>query len=126
MQIKHNDLFNITLSDHEDGAVHAKLEVNRDSDILSGHFPGHPVVPGASMLQAVKEVLETALNTPIKLKKAEHLKFMAMIEPENTPFVDLDITYEPGDNGVIHVSAKLVSGDVVHFKFRGSFIKYQS
>ncbi len=122
MQVMHNDLFNITFSEHEDGAVHAKLEVNRDSDILRGHFPGHPVVPGASMLQAVKDVLENALNKPITLKKAQHLKFMAMIDPENTPFVDLDITYKPGDNDDINVSAKLVSGDVVHFKFQGTFV----
>ncbi len=122
MQVGQHDLFNITFSEHEDGAVHAKLEVNPDSDILRGHFPGHPVVPGASMLQAVKDVLENALNKPVTLKKAQHLKFMAMIDPENTPIVDLDITYKHGDDDDINVAAKLVSGDVVHFKFQGTFV----
>ena len=52
-----NDLFSIEKVTHEDGAIKATLGINSDSEILKGHFPGHPVVPGACMLQITKEVL---------------------------------------------------------------------
>jgi len=75
------------------------------------------------MLQIVKEVLEAALDTSLRLTKADYLKFMAMIDPENTRLVDLDIAYEYIDDADINVTAKLMNGEVVCFKFQGRFVK---
>lgn len=118
-----NDLFSIETINHEGGVITVTLGVNADSEILKGHFPGHPVVPGACMLQITKEVLEDVLQTPLRLKKADQLKFMTMIDPANTPRVELDITYKYQDDGSIMAHAKLSNPDTVYFKFQGSFIK---
>jgi len=117
-----NDLFSIHQIAHEDGVIAATLGINQDSAILKGHFPGHPVVPGACMLQIIKEVLEEALNLSLRLKKADHLKFMTMIDPMNILIVNLDITYNYKDDGVIFLNAKLSNADVVYFKFQGDFV----
>lgn len=117
------DPFNIKSIAHEDGAVLAVLGINADSDILKGHFPGHPVVPGACMLQTVKEVLSDAVKQPVRLKKADSLKFMRMIDPENTETVLLDIAYAFADDDTVNVIAKLSTAEVICFKFQGSFIK---
>lgn len=118
-----NDLFNIDKIVHQDSAILVVLGVSKDSKILKGHFPGHPVVPGACMLQIVKEVLESSFNHALILKKADQLKFMAMIDPSNTQSVQLDIEYKPLEDGSLAVNAKLSNTDVVHFKFQGSFVK---
>jgi 3-hydroxyacyl-[acyl-carrier-protein] dehydratase len=118
-----NDLFGIGKIAHEDGAISATLNINPDSEILKGHFPGLPVVPGACMLQIVKEVLEDSLGNPIQLKKADQLKFMTMIDPTSTSAVQLDITYKDAEDGIIGVTAKLSNTDTVYFKFLGSFVK---
>ena len=123
MPDKNNALFKISKLGHNDDRISAKLDINKDCDIFTGHFPGQPVVPGACMLQIVKEVLEIALDMPLRLKKADHLKFMAMIDPENTQAVDLDIAYKFEEDGDIIVTAKLMSGEVVCFKFQGRFIE---
>ena len=120
---KNNALFKISKLGHNDGHISAELDINKDCDIFTGHFPGQPVVPGACMLQIVKEVLEAALDTSLRLTKADYLKFMAMIDPENTRLVDLDIAYEYIDDADINVTAKLMNGEVVCFKFQGRFVK---
>jgi 3-hydroxyacyl-[acyl-carrier-protein] dehydratase len=123
MAAARNDLFGIGKIAHQHGAVSAALKINPDSEILKGHFPGHPVVPGACMLQIVKEVLEDALGCPLQIKKAYQLKFMTMIDPANTLAVQLDISYQYTDEGAIGITGKLSNPEAVYFKFQGSFIK---
>ena len=123
MSTANNNLFSIEEITDENGVIKAVLGVNADSAILKGHFPGHPVVPGACMLQITKEVLEDVLQTPLRLKKADQLKFMTRIDPANAPHVELDITYKYQDDGSIIANAKLSNPDVVYFKLQGSFIR---
>lgn len=121
MPLKNDALFNINKIMHDDGNINATLDINKGCNIFNGHFPGQPVVPGACMLQIVKEVLEAALNTSLRLKKADNLKFMAVIDPENTQTVKLEVACKfTGDD--VNVIAKLVNGDVVYFKLQGSFL----
>ncbi|HEY4325597.1 MAG TPA: hypothetical protein VGN20_16495 [Mucilaginibacter sp.] len=121
--IKKNDsLFKIDNLEHHESTIQASLNINKNSDIFSGHFPGQPVVPGACMLQIVKDVLETALNISLRLKKADYLKFMVMIDPEKTQAALLDLSYKFAEGDSIAVNAKLSTADIVCFKFQGQFI----
>lgn len=121
-----NDLFSIEKISHEDGIIRATLGINSNSEILKGHFPGHPVVPGACMLQITKEILESVLQTSLRLKKADQLKFMTMIDPADTPNVELDISYKHPEDNCIVVNAKLCSADTVYFKLQGSLVRTHS
>jgi 3-hydroxyacyl-[acyl-carrier-protein] dehydratase len=116
-----NEPFRIDKITHEDGAITAILVINQGSEIFKGHFPGQPVVPGACMLQILKEVLENALSLSLRLKKADHLKFISMVNPANTQTVQLDITYKHANESDINISAKLTSAATVCFKFQGVF-----
>jgi len=114
-----NEIFIINKLEHHEGFIKAELLVNKHSEILKGHFPGQPVVPGACMLQLIKDILERALDASLLLKKADHLKFINLIVPEGDRVVLLDLSYKTDEN--IGVSAKLLIGEVVCFKFQGSF-----
>jgi 3-hydroxyacyl-[acyl-carrier-protein] dehydratase len=116
------DIFAITKIEHQSNLVHAALDVNKDSGIFKGHFPGQPVVPGACMLQIVKDVLETALNIQLQLKKAGHLKFVSMIDPKIVQKVNLELTYKFSEKEIT-VTASLTCDGVVCFKFQGSFVE---
>jgi 3-hydroxyacyl-[acyl-carrier-protein] dehydratase len=118
-----NDLFSIKEITNEDGVIKAILNIDPASEILKGHFPGHPVVPGACMLQIIKEILEKELKARLRLKKADQLKFMAMIDPEVTSLVELDIVYKLPDDNNISANAKLSNPDTVYFKLQGNFVK---
>lgn len=110
-------IVSVTNANHH---IRAVLHINADDPILKGHFPGHPVVPGASMLQMVKEVLEDALQKPLLLKKGNQLKFMNLVDPTKSTEVQLEINYHIKEDG-IHANAKLSAADTVCFKFQGVF-----
>jgi 3-hydroxyacyl-[acyl-carrier-protein] dehydratase len=123
MPDKQGSIFEVSNTEHQNSGIKAVLIINKHCYIFKGHFPGWPVVPGACMLQILKEVLEDTLNTTLRLKKADHLKFIEMINPENTQSVDLDISYKFSQEGEIILTAELKAKGAVCFKFQGSFIK---
>jgi 3-hydroxyacyl-[acyl-carrier-protein] dehydratase len=115
-------LFCVDKVDHAGNIIKADLSINPDSSIFKGHFPGQPVVPGACMLQIMKEVLESALSSPVQLKKAANIKFTGMIDPLVTTAVQMELVYTPRE-GLINVTGKLTDGDRVCFKLNGMFGK---
>ncbi|MDP9077432.1 MAG: 3-hydroxyacyl-ACP dehydratase [Bacteroidota bacterium] len=115
MDAINDELFKVGKIGHADGLIKAELSINPYSAIFKGHFPGQPVVPGACMLQIVKEVLESALGQSLLIKKAGNLKFIGMIDPLVTTSVQLEIAYKFVEDGV-SVTGKLSDGDRVCFK----------
>jgi hypothetical protein len=55
--------------------------VPKDLDCFSGHFPGHPVVPGALQLDWVMDVAAELLDAPPRIAELESLKFPAPLGP---------------------------------------------
>ncbi len=121
MSASNSELFLIRQISHTDHTIRVKLGINEDAALLKGHFPGHPVVPGASMLQLVKDILEGALDTPLLLRKADHLKFLSLIAP-GIDEVDLEISYKIKEEPELFVTAKLCTATTVYFKLQGTFI----
>lgn len=113
-------LFKILSIVHQDDTVKADLKIERGNEIFKGHFPDQPVVPGASMLQAVKDVLEKALNQSLRLKKADNIKFLLLVEPGITHVLQLNLTYKLVDDQ-INITANLMAGEVVCMKLQGVF-----
>jgi len=114
-------IFRIDKITQAEEAITADLSINADSEIFHGHFPGQPVVPGACMLQLVKDVLESALGCSLQLKQAGHLKFISMISPRIEQTIQLYLTYMSAED--IAVVARLICGNTDCFKFQGTFIK---
>lgn len=83
----------------ESGSFTAQIFLNKDHDIFKGHFPGNPVTPGVCMIQIVKELTEEFTGSSLFLKTASNVKFMAIINPFETPDlkIQLDITENEGD-----------------------------
>jgi 3-hydroxyacyl-[acyl-carrier-protein] dehydratase len=114
-----NDLYTINTLAKEDGAATVVLSLNASHQIFKGHFPGQPVLPGACMLQMVKEIMELVTGSPLQLKKANHLKFISLVDPSKTRILQMDIMHEVDDG--IHVNATLLRDGDVCLKFSGVF-----
>jgi len=118
-----NDLFTFTDLQEEGNIVRTIIGLNPSHAIFAGHFPGQPVLPGACMMQMVKEVLAAYLGKPIKLVSASDLKFLAVVDPaENNP-IQMEIKVLP-ENDKIRVDAKLLDNATVLFKFKGLFVQH--
>jgi len=116
-------ILKIIALEHKENKILATLEINKESEIFIGHFAGHPVLPGACMLQIIKEVLQEALSLSFQLKKADHIKFLSLIDPQIHNNVELRLTYQSTkENGVTILADCRVQNETC-FKFKGSFIK---
>lgn len=81
----------------ENGHYIAQINLNKDHDIFKGHFPGNPVTPGVCMMQIVKELTEEFTGKKLFLKTASNVKFMAIINPFETP--ELTLQLDISENG---------------------------
>lgn len=117
-----DSLYKIISIDHSATEINSALEIDVDNEIFKGHFPEQPILPGACMLQIVKEVLEDTLGTNLKLQKGDNLKFLSLVDPEQNNLLLLQINYAI-DDSTIKVNANLDSKETVCFKFQGTFVK---
>jgi 3-hydroxyacyl-[acyl-carrier-protein] dehydratase len=118
-----NDFFFLKDLQDTDGSVKASIGININHKIFEGHFPGQPVVPGVCMLQMMREILETVLVYKIQLRDADHLKFLAFIDPGKNSSIHIELQYTVQEDGSIRANASLLDTETVFFKFKGVFVK---
>jgi 3-hydroxyacyl-[acyl-carrier-protein] dehydratase len=118
-----NGIFKIDVLRHSAGQIEAMVLVDQDHPILKGHFPGQPVVPGACMLQLVKDILIEVLAADIIMEKATTIKFISMITPETSPKANIAVNYKFDDGGKINVSAVIKTEELTCFKLQAVFVK---
>jgi len=115
------NFYTISSVQKENNSINAMLELNTTHRIFEGHFPGQPVVPGACLLQMVKEIMQTVTPNNIRLIKAHQLKFISPINPSANNDLRFALTYNISANDEITVSATLLNNTVACFKFSGVF-----
>lgn len=118
-----NDLFFIRTLDNQPGIINAGIELNPQHKIFEGHFPGQPVLPGVCMVQMIKEVLESSLGYALQLKSSDHIKFLSMVDPRQSPVLALAILYTLNGDAV-SVTATLTRDVVICLKMKGVFERF--
>lgn len=78
-----------------DTKYNVTILVNEKHDVFKGHFPGNPIMPGVCMIQIIKELTEKFIESSLLIQTLTNVKFMALINPEATPELrlELDITH---------------------------------
>ncbi|MFD2146717.1 hypothetical protein [Mucilaginibacter antarcticus] len=112
-------IFNITSLNHHPNSIDAGLEIDQLNEIFDGHFPDQPVVPGACMLQIIKDVLANTLKVTLRLAKADNIKFLSLVTP-SAKRLQLQINYQSAESG-IKVNASISFGDLVCMKLQATF-----
>ena len=101
----------------EGTTIRAELRFPEADPVYGGHFPGRPVVPGACVLQVVKELAEHGLGGRLRLLQAGNIKFPAALLPSDTEPVHFEIKYEEQE-GKWRASATVRSGDKLNVSLR--------
>ncbi|WP_299251399.1 hydroxymyristoyl-ACP dehydratase [uncultured Cytophaga sp.] len=115
-----SNLYRILNQQQEGTVIRAELEVDPLHDIFKGHFPSVPVLPGVCMVQCVKEVLESALNKKTQLKKADMIKFLTMLNPQESTLIVTEIVIREQTDSEISFQASLKSNNQFLLKYTGS------
>lgn len=85
MKLK-DQLYNILSAGSDNSFL---LSLDRDCVIYKAHFPGMPVTPGVCIIQMASELLEELTGHRLRLTEVVNAKFIAVINPDDTP----QITY---------------------------------
>lgn len=75
------DFYSVESSRQEGENYISLIKINKDHEIYQGHFPRRPVSPGVILMHLFKEDVERRLNISLHLKKANNVKFMAVVDP---------------------------------------------
>ncbi|RKS96875.1 3-hydroxyacyl-ACP dehydratase [Chryseobacterium defluvii] len=106
----------------ENGNFIANIRLNKDHDIFKGHFPGNPVTPGVCMMQIVKELTEEFTGSQLFLKSASNVKFMAIINPVETPELKLQLDIHESE-GEVKVKNTTSFGETIALKMSVNYNK---
>lgn len=111
------------IEEQESGKFKVNITLNKDHEIFKGHFPGNPVTPGACMIQIIKELTSQILGYKIVMSSTSNVKFMALINPEVSPDLILDLDINAGDETAIKVKNTTSFGDTIALKMSNLYKK---
>ncbi len=86
-----NSFYDI-LQNNQDGYV---IRFNAQHPIFSGHFPEHPIVPGACMVQIAEELAALTYGHPVRFTAIRDLKFRQPITPDQEILISIQKSTEP-------------------------------
>ncbi|MBC8314447.1 MAG: 3-hydroxyacyl-ACP dehydratase [Bacteroidales bacterium] len=99
----------------------AEIKLNPEHQIYQGHFPGNPAVPGVCQIRMITEILSEIEEREVKLKEADNVKFLSMINPHDHPALEVTLTLKHTAHRKINVNASIADGGQLFFKYKSSF-----
>ncbi len=108
--------FSITeTADRENGCT-CRLALNANHPIFQAHFAGNPIMPGACIVQLIKELASVFYNRDMFVCSVKNMKFLHVINPLETPEIAANLSFTIQDNGQIAVSTVLYLDDKIFSK----------
>lgn len=109
--------------DSGNGKYTAEIVLNEKHEIFKGHFPENPVMPGACMIQIIKEFTQRFVGYKILMISAANVKFMALINPEKNPLLKLEFEISHEADGKIKVKNTTLFDETVALKLSSVYSK---
>ena len=97
--------------------------VNEKHEVFKGHFPGNPIMPGVCMIQIIKELTESITKSSLMIQSLANVKFMALINPEVTPELRLELDVTTTEDGLVKVKNTTYFNDTTALKLSNLYKK---
>lgn len=118
------DFYKVISLEKNDSQKHlAIISVNEKHEVFKGHFPGNPIMPGVCMMQIIKELTEQITDSSLLMQSLTNVKFMALINPEVTPKLRLELDITTTDEGLIKVRNTTYFNETVALKLSSVYKK---
>ncbi|MEW4922219.1 3-hydroxyacyl-ACP dehydratase [Algibacter sp. 2305UL17-15] len=118
------DFYTIKNIHHVDpDTLHVNIQLNKNHDVFKGHFPGNPVTPGVCMIQTIKEITQTQVNSTLFLQSISNVKFTALINPNINPDLILEISLIQENNTIRVKNVTKFTDGTIALKCNGTFVK---
>ena len=97
--------------------------VNEKHEVFKGHFPGNPIMPGVCMIQIIKELTEKITQSTLMIQTLSNVKFMALINPEATPELRLELDIVITEDDLVKVKNTTYFNNTVALKLSNVYKK---
>jgi len=97
--------------------------VNEKHEVFKGHFPGNPIMPGVCMIQIIKELTEKITQNTLMIQTLTNVKFMALINPEITPELRLELDITITEDDLVKVKNTTYFNDTTALKLSNVYKK---
>jgi 3-hydroxyacyl-[acyl-carrier-protein] dehydratase len=97
--------------------------VNEKHEVFKGHFPGNPIMPGVCMIQIIKELTEKITQSTLMIQTLSNVKFMALINPEATPELRLELDIVTTEDDLVKVKNTTYFNETVALKLSNVYKK---
>ena len=111
------------LENVSEGKYRAIVHLNNKHEIFKGHFPGNPVTPGVCMMQIIKELSQEILGSSLLMTSCSNVKFMALINPDKNPELNLELEISGGLETEVKVKNTTSFEDTVALKLTNTYKK---
>jgi 3-hydroxyacyl-[acyl-carrier-protein] dehydratase len=113
----------ISLENSADSKYKAVILINEQHEIFQGHFPDNPIMPGVCMMQIIKELTEQITQSSLFMQTLSNVKFMALINPFQTPELLLELDVTTTDDNLVKVKNVSYFDETVALKLSSVYRK---
>jgi 3-hydroxyacyl-[acyl-carrier-protein] dehydratase len=117
------DFYQILSLEKKEPHYEAVILVNEKHDVFNGHFPGNPIMPGVCMMQIIKELTEQITGNSLLMQSLSNVKFMALINPDATPELRLELDITITEDDLIKVKNTAYFNDTTALKLNSVYKK---
>ena len=103
------------VEDSDNGRTY-RLALNASHPIFEAHFAGNPIMPGACVVQVIKELAKDYFGRAFFTCAVKNMKFLQAINPLETPELSAQLTFATQETDRVSVSSILRNGDVIFSK----------
>lgn len=116
-----NKFYSVNQEELAEGTASFNITINDAHEIFDGHFPDNPITPGVMQMEMVKELLSRIVEKELNLVSMGNCKFLAILNPKETPSVDLVFNYVLQEDGQFKVSGQIKKEDVIYLKINAHY-----
>lgn len=113
-------LYTIKSQHIDETNVRYLIGFNTDNEILKGHFPGNPIIPGACIIQIISELVSKYIGFDVIMSEAKKIKFTNPIKPEKDKEVNFVISLSSTDKGIT-TTVTVLTEETIFAKISATF-----
>jgi len=117
------DFYKVLSLEKKEHQHEAVILVNEKHEVFNGHFPGNPIMPGVCMMQIIKELAEEITGSKLVMQSLSNVKFMALINPEVTPELRLELDITTTEDGLVKLKNASYFNDTTALKLSSIYRK---
>lgn len=111
----------LSIKKETDEDTKIEVAINPEHPVFEGHFPGQPVLPGACMIQMMKELFQEVHQCKLEFKKGNNIKFISLVVPDEKVSLRFAIQTKKLPDDLLSLTTTLYSGEVASMKFSGTY-----